>query len=41
MNFNQDLREDLKLMEVIRGSSLNEQQIRELAELLCIKDKLD
>ena len=38
---NNDLRQDLKLMEVIHSGSLNEQQIRELAEFIRVKDNIN
>lgn len=36
-----DIREDLQLMDIIKTHSLNESQIRQLAELLLVKDKLE
>ena len=39
--FNEDLNQDLSLMEVLNSQTLNEVQIKELAELLNIKERID
>ena len=38
---NEDLDHDLKVMEIINSHSLSENQIKQLAELIKMKDSLD